>query len=597
MSATASRSNGWKLQGLKFLAIAATLLAYVLLCGLLDGHAIVGPEALLDGKLAPWTNALPGLLLLLLLVALSRKLLLSLWLTLLAQSLLYGVNSLKVASLATPLTRQDFLLVGQIGGDSSLFMHYLPWGLAFTCGLLCAALLTLVLSCWEPPLLTARKHLRLPVAAITILILGTLIVGLSPWRAIYAKATFDYRPWESTSRNAKRAGLLGSLLLSSIYAPSEVGIEPDPSPGMALLDTEGPDIAARRAVPARQPLPDIVVVQSESFFDPAILNGYHAEDWVPNLRRLQKWGQHGNMHVPTFGGGTIRTEFEVLTGLPLQFFPHLDYPYLGLKDSRIAGLARVLKQNGYETLAIHANKRGFWNRDSVFRRMGFDHFIAIDDPAFHDATRRGFYTSDQDTTDVILDKLADGQTPKFIFAISMENHGPYRNIPIHKNLVKQRDAIPVPAGVDAVGARILRDYLLHQLDADEQLGRLADAMAERTRPSLLVFYGDHLPGLEDGYAAGFKNGLDATEQTVPYLLIRADQPHAAPAKDMPAWMLGSGILQAAGARPDDWFALLSALEPQLQRDHGQSDPQLTRQLASLANLRLQNRMPKTKTGD
>lgn len=590
MSEVPTPSSRWPLAG-KCLLVLLALLVTLELTNRLDGHDIVQAQALFAGQVAPWINALPALLLMLALLALTRKLALSLWLTTLGSALLYGVSALKMAALANPLTRQDFLLIGQVGGDSSLFMRYLPWGDGLVFVLLGAALVTVALIAWEPALLPRRRRIRLPLAGLGLALLLSLLAGFGPWRAVYASHALDYRPWEAASSNARRSGTIGNLMLEGLYAPSESALVNDPAPGRALFAAHRHAIAEWLRQPAPDVPPDIVIVQSESFFDPAILNGYRAADWVPNLRRLQKIGQHGDMQVPTFGGGTIRTEFEVLTGLPLAFFPQLHYPYLGLSEHSIPGLAHSLQHAGYETIAIHPNKGGFWNRISVFRRMGFDHFIDIESPAFRHAHRRGFYVSDHDLTNVILDQLKPSGPPRFVLAISMENHGPYRNVPIDKEHRTERDAIAVPTGVNGNGARMLRDYLLHQRDADHELGRLADALAKRSRPAILVFYGDHLPGLEDGYAAGFKNGKLAPEQSVPYLLVQPGHPQAAERRDLPAWMLGSDILATAGVHDDAWFALEQVLAPTLRQQNWQPEQELQRQLASLAKLRLHNELP------
>jgi hypothetical protein len=74
-------------------------------------------------------------------------------------------------------------------------------------------------------------------------------------------------------------------------------------------------------------------VQSESLFDPGRLAGMHYEA-MPRLRDAMARAWSGNLYVPTFAGGTIRTEFEVLTGLPLAAFPGVRYPYLQLTRSK-----------------------------------------------------------------------------------------------------------------------------------------------------------------------------------------------------------------------------------------------------------------------
>jgi hypothetical protein len=61
----------------------------------------------------------------------------------------------------------------------------------------------------------------------------------------------------------------------------------------------------------------IIVVQSESFFDPRRLHPGIPADIVPNFAAGRRFGiQSGRMAVNTWGANTIRTEFSVLTGLP-----------------------------------------------------------------------------------------------------------------------------------------------------------------------------------------------------------------------------------------------------------------------------------------
>jgi phosphoglycerol transferase MdoB-like AlkP superfamily enzyme len=571
--------------------VLLVIAVFILLTCWQDGGKGVSPEALFDGEVAPWTNVLPGLLLLVLLLALTCRLLLSTWLALLVQALLYGVNALKLANLDNTLTPQDFRLIGQVGGGTDLFARYLPWDGPLPYLLVVALATTLALAYWEPPLLRRGLSARATLAALMLALLLSLGAGAAPWRALYDADTLHYRPWETAASNAARAGLFGSLALIRLYAPSDDAVLDDPALAKSLLEAQRGAIAARMGGTTRHPLPDIVVVQSESFFDPARLRGIGPAQTVPNLRRLQKLGQSGGLTVPTFGGGTIRTEFEVLTGLPLAYFPQLQYPYLGLTPASLPGLVDALKRAGYRCTAVHPNSGGFWNRRNVFERMGFDRFITGDDDAFAHAKRDGYYISDRDFTDVMLSTLAENGPPQFVFGISMENHGPYRHVPLSPAQKEERNGIAVPSGLDKAGTRTLQTYLLHQRDADDELGRLADTLAKRSRPTLLVFYGDHLPGLESGYADGFDDGNEANQQPVPYLLIEPNAPRSPTREDLPAWMLPAEILARAGVRDDAWFALLQSLAPTLQRSGWRPDDALARELASASALRLRDQLP------
>ncbi|HEY4092740.1 MAG TPA: sulfatase-like hydrolase/transferase, partial [Luteibacter sp.] len=119
-------------------------------------------------------------------------------------------------------------------------------------------------------------------------------------------------------------------------------------------------------------------------------------------------------------------------------------------------------------------------------------------------------------TDQIMAQLKSDGPPRFVFAISMEAHGPYDKSYIEDTA--ERDAIPVPEGINDDDKLKLRNYIYHMRHADAELGRLADLLKQRERPTLLLFYGDHLPALTDTYAKlGFTSGKDMLAQTVPYI--------------------------------------------------------------------------------
>jgi phosphoglycerol transferase MdoB-like AlkP superfamily enzyme len=289
-----------------------------------------------------------------------------------------------------------------------------------------------------------------------------------------------------------------------------------------------------------------------------IAKGVHLRE----LDRLAKRAHAGELTVPTFGGGTIRTEFEVLTGAPLSSLDGVQYPWLELDASDIAGLPAELARHGYRTLAIHPNAGAFWNRARSYPALGFDRFI--DGAAFGDDTIVGLFPGDAALTDRILSELDDDGPPQFIFAVSMEAHGPFDWRP---GLDEARLAsLPVPDALDEGGRYWLRNYLYLVEDADRALGRLADALSKRTRRTLLLFYGDHLPALPPVYAQlGFDDEGAAEAQTVPWLLLdtASRYPHRL---DTSAWLLPAILLDAAGVRGPSYFSALDVVRTELDLD-------------------------------
>jgi phosphoglycerol transferase MdoB-like AlkP superfamily enzyme len=598
----------------RVLLLVLLVLAFVVCTGWLDGGTGVVPATLWNRPawMAWWNaplrmlaNALPGLLLAFGLTAWTRRAGWSFGLAFALEAVIYGVNAIKVANLAIPLVPADFRMLGQLGhGVGELLSGYLPhvgWLLA---GM---ALAVVVLVAWyrlEPPLWPAAPRRRRAAATvIPMAALVTLVAGVVFWRPVYNPKVLGMQPWSATATR-QHDGLVASLLLFHLQYGAHHR-KADKRAALALMAHYQPTIAGRLAATGANPgpKPDIVVILSESFFDPTILNGYPpGTDFMPNYRRLARHAVAGQLHVPTFGGGTIRTEFEVLTGLSLRWFPEIQFPYLQIHQKEIPGIVRLLGHDGYATLAVHGNNPGFWNRTEAFKSLGFDRFISIGDFPADDARDNGRYMSDQSFTDEVLRQLPDDGPPRFVLGISMEAHGPYDKDPGVDTAV--RDAIPVPAAVTNPQAKVeLQNYIYHMENADRQLGRLVDTLAQRQRRTLVLFFGDHLPALVPAYLqAGFRNGQGFLTQTVPYLLIDTAHMDRAEQRNVAAWELPGMVLAEAGISDDPWFVLTDLVGPPLagltrapDAPHAPEDAQqkaLDEGMRSVADLRLKNKLYK-----
>ncbi|TAN05981.1 MAG: LTA synthase family protein [Rhodanobacteraceae bacterium] len=590
------------------LLLAAIALAFVMCTAWLDGGATLLPPTLWNHPAwIPWwspplrmlTNALPGLLLALGLVAWTRRVGWSFVLAFGLQGIIYGVNALKMQNLAVPLMPADFRMVGQLRhGGMELLSGYLPHSTWLLLALVACMVVLVAWFRYEPPLWARRPRRRRTIAAVLLFAaFATLLGGVPFWRGLYNPQLLGMQPW-SPPATRQHDGLIGSLLLFHLqYGPQHR--KANVPAALALMARHQP---ALNAAPPNTGAgkPDIVVILSESFFDPTILRGYPPDtDLTPNLHRLQAHGTSGQLHVPTFGGGTIRTGFEVLTGLSLRYFPAVQFPWLQIHQKRIPGIVRLLDANGYTTLAVHGNNPGFWNRTEAFKELGFDKFISIGDFPPGDAANDGRYMSDKSFTDEVLRQLPDAGPPRFVFGISIEAHGPYD----HDAGVdaKMRDAIPVPAAVTDPQARVeLQNYIYHMQHADQQLGRLVDALAQRKRRTLIVFFGDHLPALVPAFQqAGFTNGQGFLTQTVPYLLVDTAQMDRATRQNAAAWEL-PGMLLARTGVDDRYFALTRLVAPQLAAltrapdaplaEETAAQRQLDEGMRNVAELQLKNKL-------
>jgi len=526
-------------------------------------------------------NALPGLVVAGLLTALTRRPGFSFLLVTTLQWLVYHASTLKLAVLDDPVGLQDLYFITSLDRSSiALLGQYVERPALL--GLAALAGLAVAVGVWrlEAPAFRALRATQGVLALASLALLFTMVASLPPWNVWYSKDTL--RP----SRFAALPAILhGGLMSNLVYTHNK---------NLQALQTV--DATAVRqllhAVPVRtQPSderairPDVVVVLSESLFDPRIMKGTEGlPDTLPNVRAAIASGHGGEMKVPTFGGGTIRTEFEVLTGMPMQAFPNAQFPYVTLVRDHIPGLVSELKQHGYRAVAVHGNAGTFWNRQNAYKAIGFDRFITEREFP-RNAARNGRWISDAVMTDLVLDELHRARQPTLVLALSMENHGPYTDPDTTDQAA--RDSVPVPPGLSPVQALQLRNYLYHARRADAEFGRLLDGLRARGRPAVVLFFGDHLPGMRDVFdAVGFKDGRPATKQFVPWVLVRTDRPDATTVRHAESWMLPGMLLHLAGLQDDPYFELTRALSERLGPSKS-LPPGLSRGLDAAAVARIQ----------
>lgn len=287
--------------------------------------------------------------------------------------------------------------------------------------------------------------------------------------------------------------------------------------------------------------PDIVVVQSESFFDARRNFPTIKSDVLSRFDKMKSESvAAGRLRVAAWGANTVRTEFAFLSGLaPDTLGVHRYNPYRRLARMGVSTLALHLQRQGYRTICVHPYPASFYARETVYPLMGFENFLDI--AAFDDQERFGPYMSDAAVArkiDALLSHERDDR-PLFVFAITMENHGP-----LHWETVGPDDRTRLFEDVPTQALDDLVAYARHLVNADAMFGALADRLSRHDRPSTLCIYGDHVPIMPAVYAAsGEPDGL------TDYVVWRpaGQRPAGAPSSEtlLPVEALADCILRAS----------------------------------------------------
>lgn len=238
--------------------------------------------------------------------------------------------------------------------------------------------------------------------------------------------------------------------------------------------------------------PNIIFIQLESFFDlTTVKNLQVSEDPIPNFHRIQQEYTSGFLRVPVYGAGTINTEFEVITGMSSSFFGTGEYPYRSILQSHICdSMAYWLSDLGYESTVIHNNNASFYDRNHVFANLGFDNFITIENMNVKSRNEVG-WAKDSVLTGQIMDTLSRTTKKDLIYAISVQAHGDYPKS-------AQEDAVIQVTGEEmSEGHQNQLTYYANEIyEMDEFLQTLTETLEDYPEETIVVAYGDHLPGID-----------------------------------------------------------------------------------------------------
>jgi len=298
-----------------------------------------------------------------------------------------------------------------------------------------------------------------------------------------------------------RFGLFPTMMLYRLLLKTKIDKQP-------LRDTPMSAI-----IMGRKPA-DIIALQGESYFDLdrffGTLPSAISKRWQP-LGALEDAGVvTGQIEVPCWGAYTMQTEFSFLSRIKNHALG-IDRinPYMRFAQKRVSTFAHALRDAGYRTVCVHPARREFFRRSDVMANLGFDEFIGLE--AFPNAPSFGNYISDAALAEkieaLIAEHRAASDKPLFVFAITIESHGPW---------IPGRLSAHLPAGItetDLAKTNITGnlEFALYQQHMENLLAfyrRLSIDHKRGTQSRIVALYGDHMPAFGDLFDAHNFAGRD-----------------------------------------------------------------------------------------
>lgn len=255
-----------------------------------------------------------------------------------------------------------------------------------------------------------------------------------------------------------------------------------------------------RAVEDTAVRPNVIVIMNESWWntdnvDPEKVS--FSMDPMAPYKELAQSCITGHLTSNVYGGGTISSEAEFLTGLNTKYYVTTSTIYEKTKDRKLPSVVDYFNALDYETIAIHPYYGDFYNRNQVYQTMGFDEAIFDEDMAYQDIYTR--YISDESLVKEIIKEYeeagSNGEDNKFIWSVSISNHR--RTLGYHNESIEDYD---YPISVDLKGSElteaddaILVNYINGIYYAGQAYQQLVEYFSQVKEPVIVVMFGDHIP--------------------------------------------------------------------------------------------------------
>ncbi|PLT34713.1 LTA synthase family protein [Bacillus sp. V5-8f] len=225
---------------------------------------------------------------------------------------------------------------------------------------------------------------------------------------------------------------------------------------------------------------NLIMVSMESTQSFVINENVNGKEITPFLNRFLKESYYfNNFYHQTGQGKTSDSEFIVENSLyPLGrgavFFTHSQNEYRGMPE--------ILNEKGYFTASLHANNGSFWNRNLMYKSLGFKRFYDINDYQVHAGNSVNWGLKDKEFFSQSIAHLKEMPQPFYAKFITLTNHFPF--------LLDERDRSIDEYHSDS---KTLNKYFPTVRYTDEALRQfIADLKASGLyEDSVIVIYGDH----------------------------------------------------------------------------------------------------------
>ena len=235
--------------------------------------------------------------------------------------------------------------------------------------------------------------------------------------------------------------------------------------------------------------PDIFLIVNETYYDLDQMDKIEKDkDPFDNLKSISGLDR-GYGIVPGIGGGTNRTEYEVLTGNSLYLIPQ-DTPFNLLDMSNATSIVTELKRLGYHSIACHPKSALNYLRGKQYPAMGFDEVYFEEDFKGLYGIGGGKSTTDESVYQNVLswykENIERHEQPCFFYCLTYQNHGGY------EQRDEEFDTVHILEDRGEMTDDI-NEYLTGIDYSNNAFENLVNKLRDYKRPVIVCMLGDHAP--------------------------------------------------------------------------------------------------------
>ncbi len=283
--------------------------------------------------------------------------------------------------------------------------------------------------------------------------------------------------------------------------------------------------------------PDIIFILNETFYDMRDLVDIETD--IPITPFIDSLKITGKTVVAGTGGGTNKSEYELLTSNSLQLMPAIT-PFNYLNFDNANSIVSYLKELGYKTWGAHCAEALNYERGIVYPKLGFDQVLFDVDFGEKERLSDRPYATDEFVYGRMLEDYESmGDAPRFMYMLTIQNHGGWDMNPPEADTVHT-------LGDFGEYTDDINEFLSCVNESDRAFKQLTEYFTNHERDVIICMVGDHAPSFATELVDASNLDVTFNLRSTPFAIWANFDTECFLPKELSMPFIAPSVLEAAG---------------------------------------------------